>query len=1183
MRTLLHIKLKAPNLNFNYLDTSSIITEIIMKNISKIIFGLVVFGCLGLSTLMAQNCPATIVSSPTSEEACGTACPTLPINFLVLDGLGAPVGLSGYVVTWNPNPGGLSGCVVPTGCTPAQQVYTPTLTCTSDPTSTLIGPSHTLTVYPTLMESVVMPSCSGGIPSVNILSPDGSVCASVTGTAGSSGCPGISSTLVYNESFFAGSSCPQVFANSITESCDLCCPSLTNVTVSATEVCGGGNVVFSAILDPATPNNADLYINGPNGTYPMSPTGGGLYTASITLSSVSCAPQSLDFDVILVCTDIGAITGFYEQTITVYPSSVEQFISVSESSSGNSCTYTATVNDPDCAGVLSINSPVSQVVSSGAGTLSFGYTYSGPQGAGCISSIGSISVPYSCQDCGNNPGVMPTGIAVACAGQTISTSAVNTILAPGDIQAYVLHDGTGSIIYDANSTGIFVNDGTIPVNVLNMYVSSVVGPDNDGDGIPDLTDPCTSAILPGQPVRLLEEIVITSTTYCNPVDYSYTVNFTITGGYPSFPNNNSANYNVTGNWSGIAEAGMTYTFGPLADDDSYTITVLDDQKGCSESFVSAPISCFDPIFCPSDITALGPEAVCSGQPFSLSENVSGTGNYNITWFEYGVAINPNNITVSNNDCAPESHIYNFQAVCADDPSQVYMDQVVVTVYPAAVTDNFFTITNTSDCGIQAVAVAGCEDYIEIIEYVSPDGMAGTGTLTVNYQDNPGCVQNFSDTYAYTCSCDISMLSFCTTPITTIEICLPCPVAIDTVTSLYWCSLDEMSDDDNCFEYTPLPNMEIIGGETLYVTYFDPMSGQFSTVEIYVETALDCGDDPPILCDDIIYTCTEPVTGIDLCLDCQLDANPNVYIDNIESLYDCTINDLAGACFEYIPLPGLEDVVDADTVVVTYCTSSGICEDVTYIIELSDDCSYVEPPEPLCDDVFYGCSEPLMPFDFCLSCQDEVNDNFELDSISSIFSCTITDIEGMCFTYVPLPSMELVGSDTVTMAYCDVVTNVCDTAYLIMTFENCDDGGGIVVDVEYSESDDSSNDATDVSISENSVSTQGGLDNINVQETTEINEDPIDSEKIDNGVLEFVSFNMYPVPVNDVLTIDYILEREQNIILEVLNLEGKVLYSEKFADILATEHIIDVSTLSAGAYMVRMRSEQRTAYHKFIKD
>jgi len=1084
------------------------------------------------NTLQAQDCPVNVGSSPTFEDACGTACPTLPIDFLAVDAMGSPVGLSGYVVSWNPNPGGLSGCVVPTGCTPVQQVYTPTLTCVDDPTVSIIGPVHTLTVYPTLVESVIAPSCGGTTPSVSILSPDGSECALTTGSPGSTGCPGIGSSLVYNEVFFAGTSCEQVFSNSLSESCDVCCPSLTNVSVSTTDVCGGGNVIFTATLDPATPDNADLYINGPNGTYPMIGAAG-VYTVSIPVSSVSCTPQTLDYDVVLVCTDIGAITGFFEQAITVYPSSVEQFISVSESSAGNSCTYTATVIDPACAGVLSINAPSTQVVSGGVGNLTFGYSYSGPSGNGCISPTGTVSIPYSCQDCGNNPGIMPTGIAVACWGQTISTTSLNSALAPGDILVYALHDGTASTIYDVNSTGIFVNDGTLPTNVVNMYVSAVVGPDNDGDGIPDLTDPCTSAILPGQPVRLLEEIVISSTTYCNPVDYTYTVTFTIDGGYPTFPNNNSANYNVTGDWSGTAEAGMTYTFGPLADDASYTINVLDDQKGCMESFTSAPISCFDPIICPASIDASGPEAVCSGQPFNLVENATGDGDYNFSWFENGNPINPTNIVAQNAGCAPMTHTYTLQAVCVDDASQVYSDQITITVYPAAVTDNFFTVTNTTGCGIEAVAIAGCENYIEVVPYVSPDGMPGTGTLAVNYINNPGCVQDFTGTYDYSCSCDVSNMTVCTTPITTIEICLPCPVQVDTVTSLFWCSLDEMSDDDNCFEYTPLPNMEVIGGETLYVTYFDPMTGQFSTVEVFVETALNCDGDPPVVCDDIVYACTAPITPIELCLDCQLEANPNVYIDNVVSLYDCSINDMAGGCFEYIPIPGLEMFVSADTVVVTYCTSPGICEDVTYVIEISDNCGEVEPPEPLCDDTFYGCSEPLTPFEFCLDCEAELNQNLVIDSISSVYHCTITDIEGMCFTYVPLPSMELVGTDTVTLSYCDQVTNICDTAYLIMTFENCD-GGGIIGSGENYEESSSDYSDSDVSVIDNSNSIS--IQNTNAEQAAatvaEIQaENPESTDKVlEDDAIQFLSFKMYPVPVSNQLTIDYLLEREQDLIL-----------------------------------------------------
>jgi len=144
-------------------------------------------------------------------------------------------------------------------------------------------------------------------------------------------------------------------------------------------------------------------------------------------------------------------------------------------------------------------------------------------------------------------------------------------------------------------------------------------------------------------------------------------------------------------------------------------------------------------------------------------------------------------------------------------------------------------------------------------------------------------------------------------------------------------------------------------------------------------------------------------------------------------------------------------------------------------------------------------------------------------------------------------MELVGTDTVTLSYCDVVTNVCDTAYLIMTFENCDDDGGIMGDgaegigsistdiiAEYIPT------ADDISIE----STEPNSDLSTISELGEALENAQSDDKSENGILEFVSFSMYPVPATDILTINYVLEREQNIIIEILNLEGKTLYTEK---------------------------------------
>lgn len=183
---------------------------------------------------------------------------------------------------------------------------------------------------------------------------------------------------------------------------------------------------------------------------------------------------------------------------------------------------------------------------------------------------------------------MPTGIQIACWGETMSVASSGANPGAGNTLAYVMHDGTFTTIYGWSLTGLFANDGSIPTNIYpEPVISSVAGPAG-ANGYPDLADACTDVSPYGTPVRFLTEIMITHEYICNEITGEYDVSFSVTGGYPDYPNGNNAFYTVNGDWSGTAFSGTTYTFGPIADGTTYTIQIIDDQKGCSASASDTP-------------------------------------------------------------------------------------------------------------------------------------------------------------------------------------------------------------------------------------------------------------------------------------------------------------------------------------------------------------------------------------------------------------------------------------------------------------------------------------------------------------------------------------------------------------------------------------------------------------------
>ncbi len=219
------------------------------------------------------------------------------------------------------------------------------------------------------------------------------------------------------------------------------------------------------------------------------------------------------------------------------------------------------------------------------------------QGGGAIcGSLDVTGLPYTVIDCtppptcGNAAGTLPSAVTFLCAGDFQNFSSAGANVDNGSVLTYVLHscdNNTIGTIYDISNTGTFTNNGTLPTNV-ELSVSAVVGTPG-ANGLPDLSDDCTF-ISNCAPVVLLDPVVISSQEMCNGVTGDFMVEFTITGGGPAYTSTHA--YDVSGDYVNPAtQAGQTYTFGPISDGSTYTITVNDDDKGCSTSYTSAPVQC----------------------------------------------------------------------------------------------------------------------------------------------------------------------------------------------------------------------------------------------------------------------------------------------------------------------------------------------------------------------------------------------------------------------------------------------------------------------------------------------------------------------------------------------------------------------------------------------------------------
>lgn len=216
------------------------------------------------------------------------------------------------------------------------------------------------------------------------------------------------------------------------------------------------------------------------------------------------------------------------------------------------------------------------------------YTATSVVGTCIVSDQVTISVQSCNPDTDPNAGIVSLNDDRICAGAPVNAIAVGLALnSPEDVQVFVLHNSPtndigspGFILYDANSTGIFVNDGSYPTNTP-LYITSIAG-DNDGNDFPLLTDPCIS-ISPAEEFVFLTPVTIEVDEFC---DWNATPNgiFYITvrvsGGLPAYEP--TALYSLSGDINGSAtpNVGQTQSFDGSTSTQQYSVTAT-DGNGCS--------------------------------------------------------------------------------------------------------------------------------------------------------------------------------------------------------------------------------------------------------------------------------------------------------------------------------------------------------------------------------------------------------------------------------------------------------------------------------------------------------------------------------------------------------------------------------------------------------------------------
>ncbi len=321
-----------------------------------------------------------------------------------------------------------------------------------------------------------------------------------------------------------------------------------------------------------------------------------------------------------------------------------------------------------------------------------------------------------------------------------------------------------------------------------------------------------------------------------------------------------------------------------------------------------------------------------------------------------------------------------------------------------------TMTYSPDAGfigVETIHYNACDDI----------GNYGQSTITIMVQEG---------------DCTNPVWSICTAPMETVLICpeycdLEGDYSITDVQNTFDASIVY---NGNCIEYTSVP--AFLGSESLVITACDDI--QCDTQVIQLTITDDCNampnEAPVVGTDQATTTVDTPIT-----LDpVGNDADPEGETLMLDQLGDPDNGSVFATGNEVTYLPDL-GFVGQDEFSYTVCDAQGLC--TIGVVEVYVQ-SAIEPtdctPEPI-------CTPQMTPTAICVEFCDLLADATVV-SVTTLYSCSIQDIDQNCFTYIGLPAFT--GVELLTIDGCDSAGN-CQTISVELTVGDCGLDGNLVDD------------------------------------------------------------------------------------------------------------------------------------------
>ncbi|MBK7965552.1 MAG: T9SS type A sorting domain-containing protein [Bacteroidetes bacterium] len=97
--------------------------------------------------------------------------------------------------------------------------------------------------------------------------------------------------------------------------------------------------------------------------------------------------------------------------------------------------------------------------------------------------------------------------------------------------------------------------------------------------------------------------------------------------------------------------------------------------------------------------------------------------------------------------------------------------------------------------------------------------------------------------------------------------------------------------------------------------------------------------------------------------------------------------------------------------------------------------------------------------------------------------------------------------------------------------------------------------------------------------------PTSLNSFENSKIDYFSLSIYPNPISDHLSFKYNLHYPEIVQIDILDINGKCVHSEKLIDVVSGSNAssLDIKNIATGFYTLKLSSGKHISHGKFVKN